>query len=173
MPAVKPAAERSRSRVVGLIGSAGCVEDPYLDDLVGRYANGVEVLREGAQALVAFVERRAAVASEAERREAVEPFVRPLVERGADEIVLACTHFLHVSEAIAAVSGPGVEVVHSPARAWCVNSCISSRTGTCSREGRLKTSPTASSSPGRLPLRRSTPSSRKAFGLSGPEPLLV
>lgn len=115
VPAVKPAAERSRSGIIGVLASEGAVEDPYLDSLVGRHAKGVSVLREAAQDLVAFVERRAAAAGEAERRAAVEPYVRRLVERGADEIVLACTHFLHLRDDIAAVAGPGVEVVDSRA----------------------------------------------------------
>jgi glutamate racemase len=113
VPAVKPAAERSRSGVIGILGSAGAVEDPYLDALVARYARDVEVIREGAQELVTFVERRAATADGTERRAAVAPVIARLVERGADEIVLACTHFLHLREAIAAEAGDGVEVVDS------------------------------------------------------------
>jgi len=113
VPAVKPAAERSRSGVIGIMASAGAVEDPYLDSLVARHARGLTVIREGAQALVAFVERRSAVAGADERREAVAPYVRRLVDGGADELVLACTHFLHLRDDIAAVAGRGVEVVDS------------------------------------------------------------
>jgi len=113
VPAVKPAAERTRSGIIGVMATEGAARDPYLDALVARYAKGLRVFREGAQALVSFVERRAAVAGPEERREAVRPFVRSLVDRGADEIVLACTHFLHLRDEIAEVAGPGVEVVDS------------------------------------------------------------
>jgi glutamate racemase len=113
VPAVKPAAERSRSGVIGVMATAAAVEDPYLDSLVARYAAGKAVLREGAQELVSFVERRSAFAVEEEKREAVAPYVRRLVEGGADEIVLACTHFLHLRDAIAAEAGPSVEVIDS------------------------------------------------------------
>lgn len=115
VPAVKPAAERSRSGIIGILASAGAVEDPYLDSLVARHAKGLTVLREGAQDLVSFVERRSAVADDAERREAVAPYVRRLVDRGVDEIVLACTHFLHLRDDIAAYAGPAVEVIDSRA----------------------------------------------------------
>jgi glutamate racemase len=113
VPAVKPAAERSRSGVIGIMATAGAVEDPYLDSLVARYAKGLSVFREGAQELVSFVERRSAVAGKEERRDAVAPYVRRLVDRGADEIVLACTHFIHLRAEIAELAGPGVEVVDS------------------------------------------------------------
>ena len=113
VPAVKPAAESSRSGVIGILATAGAVEDPYLDSLEARYAKGISVIREGAQELVSFVERRSALAGEAERREAVAPYVRRLVDRGADVIVLACTHFLHLRDDIAAEAGPSVDVVDS------------------------------------------------------------
>jgi glutamate racemase len=113
VPAVKPAAERSRSRVIGVMATAGAVRDPYLDELVARHASGVRVLREACQSLVSFVERRSIDASAEERREAIAPFVGPLVAAGADEIVLACTHYLHLREDIASFAGEGVEVVDS------------------------------------------------------------
>jgi glutamate racemase len=113
VPAVKPAAERSRAGIIGIMATAGAVEDPYLDSLVARHASGLKVLREGAQDLVSFVERRSALAGPEERRAAVEPHVRRLVDGGADEIVLACTHFLHLRDEIAQAAGPGVEVVDS------------------------------------------------------------
>jgi glutamate racemase len=113
VPAVKPAALRTRSGTIGVMATEGATQDPYLDSLILRYAKGVTVIRESAQALVAFVERRAVLAGPEERREAVRPFVRSLVDRGADEIVLACTHFLHLRREIAELAGPGVEVVDS------------------------------------------------------------
>jgi glutamate racemase len=115
VPAVKPAAERSRSGAIGVIATARAVEDPYLDALIARHAKGVTVLRVAAQELVAFVENRLSDASPDERREAVEPFVRRFLDEGVDEIVLACTHFLHLRDDIAAAAGEGVEVVDSRA----------------------------------------------------------
>jgi glutamate racemase len=115
VPAVKPAALRTRSGTIGVIATEGATRDPYLDALIARYAKGVRVIRVGAQELVSFVERRAATAGAVERREAARPFVMSLVERGADEIVLACTHFLHLRDDIAELAGPGVEVVDSRA----------------------------------------------------------
>lgn len=121
VPAVKPAAERTRSGVIGVMATAGAVEDPYLAGLVARFAPGTTVLREGAQDLVAFVERRFLASTAEERRQAVLPSVRRLVESGADEIILACTHFLHVAADIEACAtelssqrgGPRVEVIDS------------------------------------------------------------
>lgn len=113
VPAVKPAALRTRGGVIGVMATARAVEDPYLDDLIARHAPDVKVLREAAQDLVAFVEHGFPSSTEAERRAIVEPHVRRLIDAGADEIVLACTHFLHVAPDIASIAGRFVEVVDS------------------------------------------------------------
>jgi glutamate racemase len=104
VPAIKPAAERTRSGVIGIMATAHAIRDPYLDGLVSRYAPKVLVLREGAQDLVSFIENRFIGSSAEERRAAVFPAVSRFVEGGADEIVLACTHFLHVADDIEALA---------------------------------------------------------------------
>jgi glutamate racemase len=104
VPAIKPAAERTRSGVIGIMATAHAIKDPYLDGLVARYASKVLVLREGAQDLVSFVENRFIDSSAEERRAAVFPEVSRFVSGGADEIVLACTHFLHVADDIEALA---------------------------------------------------------------------
>lgn len=118
VPAVKPAAERSKTGVIGIMATAGAIRDPYLDQLLGRFAAGIEVIREPAQDLVAFVEHDLVAASPEKRIEVVLPYVRRIVEAGADEIVLACTHFLHLSRDIQAAArslGREVEIVDSRA----------------------------------------------------------
>lgn len=100
VPAVKPAAERTKSGVIGILATERAVRDPYLDELEARFASNCRVERRAAQDLVAFVERRLFAADAAERRAVLLPHLEALVEAGADVIVLACTHFLHVARDI-------------------------------------------------------------------------
>lgn len=117
VPAIKPAAASSLSGRIGVMATERAIADPYIDDLIARYASEVEVLKVPAQDLVTFVERRYLFASEQEKRAAVEPYLRQLLERGVDRIVLACTHFLHLEEDIAAcatsMGAAAVEIVDS------------------------------------------------------------
>lgn len=101
VPAIKPAAADSVSGRIGVLATERTVVDPYIDDLIARYASDVEVVKIPAQDLVEFVERRSLKSSPDERLEAVGPYVRRFLERGVDRIVLACTHFLHLREDIA------------------------------------------------------------------------
>ncbi|MEI6873836.1 MAG: glutamate racemase, partial [Spirochaetota bacterium] len=110
VPAVKPAAERTRSHSIGVLATAGAIDDPYLADLVATFAPDEKVTLHGAQALVEFVERDFLDSTREERLAAILPHVLPLVEAGVDEIVLACTHFLHLSEDIASCAA---DLAHS------------------------------------------------------------
>jgi len=92
VPAIKPAAEQSRTRVIGVLGTEATVRQPYVDDLSRRFAADCEVIRHGSAALVQLSEARLA-------GEPVDPAdilaaVQPLAGRpDMDVVVLACTHF--------------------------------------------------------------------------------
>ncbi|MDF7777026.1 glutamate racemase, partial [Sphingomonas sp. AOB5] len=56
VPAIKPAALLSQSRVIGVLGTDATVRQPYVDDLAARFASDCTVLRHGSAELVALAE---------------------------------------------------------------------------------------------------------------------
>src|SRR5687767_6537810 len=108
-PAVKPAVAATRSGVVGVMATSATVSSSKLLRLVGQYPapGGIEML--ACPGLAEQVER-GDLASPATRA-LVEQYVRPLVERGADTIVLGCTHYAFLEPVIQDVAGPGVAVI--------------------------------------------------------------
>ena len=102
VPAIKPAAERSRSRVIGVLGTEATVRQPYVDDLAARFAADCTVVRHGSRDLVDLAEAK--LAGDPVDIAAVRAAIAPLVEgHGAmDVMVLACTHFPLLAEEIAA-----------------------------------------------------------------------
>lgn len=112
VPAIKPAAELSTSRVIGVLGTEATVRQPYVDDLAARFAADCTVIRHGAPDLVDLAEARLAGApvSVAAVKAAVMPlFAAPGGDR-IDVIVLACTHFPLLAEELQAAF-PGVALV--------------------------------------------------------------
>ena len=104
VPAIKPAAERSITRVIGVLGTEATVRQPYVDDLSAKFAADCLVLRHGASALVEAAEAKL-------RGESPDPCIFRdaiaglLDQRGGDRldtIVLACTHFPLVATELAA-----------------------------------------------------------------------
>jgi glutamate racemase len=108
-PAIKPAAVRTQSGVVGVLATAGTVASPNLSRLVNDYGMDVQFLVQPCPGLADQVERGEFTGSQT--RSLVEQYVRPLVHQGADVLVLGCTHYPFLKEAISAIAGPGVELI--------------------------------------------------------------
>ena len=95
VPAIKPAAEMSKSRVIGVLGTEATVRQPYVDDLAARFASDCTIIRHGSPELVELAEaklRGEDVGVDAVRAAAQPMFDAPGGER-IDTVVLACTHF--------------------------------------------------------------------------------
>jgi glutamate racemase len=112
VPAIKPAAEQSRSRVIGVLGTEATVRQSYVDDLAARFAGDCTVLRHGAPDLVDLAEAK--LAGDEVSVDAVRAAIQPLVDQPGgnriDVAVLACTHFRLLDAEIAA-AWPGVALV--------------------------------------------------------------
>jgi glutamate racemase len=95
VPAIKPAAEMTKSGVIGVLGTEATIRQPYVDDLADRFASDCTVLRYGSPELVALAEAK--LAGQSVSVEQVKGAAAPLFEQqGAeklDTVVLACTHF--------------------------------------------------------------------------------
>lgn len=106
VPAIKPAAALSRTRVIGVLGTDATVRQPYVDRLSAEFAADCAVIRHGSAALVDCAEAklRGEAADPAAFRAALDGlFSRPGGEC-IDTIVLACTHFPLVEEELRAVA---------------------------------------------------------------------
>ncbi len=108
-PAVKPAAERTRRRQVGVIATPATFQGQLFASVVDRFAAGVTVHTQICPALVPLVE--AGAVDTAEARDRLEEYLRPLLAAGIDELVLGCTHYPFLRPIIDDIVGPGVEVI--------------------------------------------------------------
>ena len=112
VPAIKPASELSKRRVIGVLGTQATVRQPYVDDLAARFAADCTVIRHGSPELVALAEAKLAgkkIGFEAVRAAALPLFEAPRGE-DVDVIVLACTHFRLLDTELRSAF-PGVELV--------------------------------------------------------------
>src|SRR5206468_10390197 len=109
VPAIKPAAAISKSRVIGVLGTEATVRQPYVDDLAKRFAADCTIIRHGSPELVELAEAK--LAGEQIQTEAVRAAALPMFEAEdgdrIDTIVLACTHFPLLDEELRAAF-PGV-----------------------------------------------------------------
>ena len=116
VPAIKPAAERSKSRVIGVLGTEATVRQPYVDDLAARFASDCTIVRHGSPDLVDLAESK--LAGDAVSAAAVKAAIRPLFDapdgNRIDTVVLACTHFPLLEDELDAAY-PGIAFVDGAA----------------------------------------------------------
>ena len=108
-PAVKPAAQSTRTGVVGVLATAGTLKASKYIDTREKWAQNVRIAEHIGQGFVELVESGKVTGEEAE--EVVERSVRPLLDAGADTIVLGCTHYPFLSDTILKVAGNSVRII--------------------------------------------------------------
>lgn len=113
-PAVKPAAETTRSGVVGVLATPATFQGELYASVIERFASEVRVLQDTCPGLVMEIDRgNLATAS---IYSILEKALKPMLNEGIDTVVLGCTHFPFVIPAIKEIVGPDVRVIDpSPA----------------------------------------------------------
>lgn len=112
-PAVKPAAAATKTGIVGVLATRQTIASPRFARLAETWANGAQILAQPCPGLVEYIER-GELTTEGTRT-LIASFVRPLVEQGADTLVLGCTHYPFVEPLIAEIAGPGVTIINPAA----------------------------------------------------------
>ena len=124
-PAVKPAAETTRTGVVGVMATPATFQGELFASVVERFANGVKLINQVCPGLVEQVE--AGRLDTPDTLAMLDRFLALIRDAHADTIVLACTHYSFVIEAIRQLA-PGVNVIDpAPAIARQVGRVLNER----------------------------------------------
>ena len=101
-PAVKPAASLTKTGIVGVLATAGTLKADKYRDTKDRHAEDVTVVEHIGQGFVELVESGLTTGPKAES--VVMESLEPLLDAGADTIVLGCTHYPFLSGTISKVA---------------------------------------------------------------------
>ncbi len=108
-PAVKPAAEITKTGRVGVLATPATFQGALYASVVERFANGVELLQHTCPGLVSQIER--GELDSAETRAILESALHPMLKKEIDTVVLGCTHYPFVIPLIQQIVGEGVRVI--------------------------------------------------------------
>lgn len=101
-PAVKPAALGTETGVIGVLATAGTLKGSKYLNTKGRFEDHVKIVERVGQGFVELVENGKTSGPEAEAT--VKAALEPLLEQGADRIVLGCTHYPFLLETLRKVA---------------------------------------------------------------------
>lgn len=108
-PAVKPAAKLSHSGRFGVIGTTRTITSERYHNLLLRFTQGTHVMSVAAPGLMECVER--GEFDTPKTRELLKKYLTPMLEAGIDTLVLACTHYPFLTDAIREVAERPLQII--------------------------------------------------------------
>lgn len=108
-PAVKPAAEQTKTGVVGVLATPATFQGALYASVVERFAANVELLQNTCVGLVQQVEKGDLDGAETQR--ILEDALNPMLAKNIDTVVLGCTHYPFVIPLIERIAGDKVRVI--------------------------------------------------------------
>ena len=108
-PAVKPAAERTRTGKVGVLATPATFQGALYASVVERFAKGVELFQSTCPGLVHQIEE--GDLNGKKTRLILEEALLPMLEENIDTVVLGCTHYPFVIPLIQQIVGERVRVI--------------------------------------------------------------
>ena len=109
VPAVKPAAELTRTGKIGVLATPTTAGSQPLAQLIERFTHGVTVMTQVCPGLVPLVERGVTDGPEVEGL--LVRYLDPMLEAGVDVVVLGCTHYPFLRAAIQRICGPEITLL--------------------------------------------------------------
>lgn len=110
-PGVKPAVFNTKSGVIGVLATAQTLKSSSFNDLAKSFSTEVKIEVQPCPGLMEQVE--ALSLDSAETEALVKKYVFPLLDKGADHLVLGCTHYAFLAPIIKKVAGSKVEIVNT------------------------------------------------------------
>ena len=112
-PAVKPAAEASKNGIIGVLATVGTLKSAQFAALLESYGRNVKVVTQACVGLVECIER--GEVDTPETKALIRQYTLPLLAEGADTIVLGCTHYPFVKDAIREIVGDKISLIDTGA----------------------------------------------------------
>ena len=101
-PALKPASLQTRSKKIGILATENTFNGRLFKQTFEKHAHGIEVFIQPGYGLVELVEQGEHNSEKA--RHLLEAYLVPMMEKGADTLVLGCTHYPFLKEMIKKVT---------------------------------------------------------------------
>ncbi|MDR2652315.1 MAG: glutamate racemase [Prevotellaceae bacterium] len=109
-PAIKPAAIESKSGTVGVLATAGTFKGSLYLNTLTKFASNVKVIEQTGDGLVELVESGKTCGHEVESL--LQKYINPMIDAGADKLVLGCTHYPFLVDAIGKITNDALTIIN-------------------------------------------------------------
>lgn len=114
-PAIKPAASATRSNIIGVLATEASIAGEKFHHLIHTHAppSKIKVITHPCPKFVELVE--AGILTGPDVDAAIQEYTAPMLDAGADTLVLGCTHYPFIRESIQRIVGDGVTLIDTGA----------------------------------------------------------
>ncbi len=109
-PAIKLAASETKSKVIGVLATAGTFRGTLFNQTYGKYCKDIEVIIEDAKGLASMVDE--GKIDTKETREILAKYLKPMIEKKVDQLVLGCTHYPFLIEIMQEILPKNVNIIN-------------------------------------------------------------
>lgn len=110
-PAIKPAALQSKSKIVGVLATKGTLSSSLFHSTSENHANGIQILEQEGTGLVPLIER--GKVDSKETKELLQTYLKPMLEKGIDYLVLGCTHYPYLIPVLKEILPDSIQIIDS------------------------------------------------------------
>jgi glutamate racemase len=114
-PAIKPAAAATRSNIIGVLATEASIAGEKFHHLIHTHAppSKIKVITHPCPKFVELVE--AGILSGPKVDEAIREYTTPMLDAGADTLVLGCTHYPFIRKSIQSIVGNDITLIDTGA----------------------------------------------------------
>lgn len=112
-PGVKPAMVKTKNGTIGILATTETLNSIKFNQLISRFSHDVKIVVRACPGLVERIEE-ADFAGKA-TRDLLRRNIQFLLEKGADTIVLGCTHYIFLEPLVKEIAGEHVEIIDTGA----------------------------------------------------------
>lgn len=110
-PAIKPAAEQSARKKVGILATKGTLNSSLFNETYQRFGQDIELTTQVGSGLVQLIENGKMCSDE--MTTLLQEYLQPMIESEVDHLVLGCTHYPFLKDQIQALTPKKIELVDS------------------------------------------------------------
>lgn len=110
-PAIKPAALKTKNKSIGILATKGTLSSRLFNETSKKYLKGICVTEQIGEGLVTLIEEGKLESSALEQL--LETYLRPMLKKHIDCLVLGCTHYPFLITKIKEITGDSIEIIDS------------------------------------------------------------
>ena len=112
-PSARAAAAATKNNKIGIMGTSATINSGAFDREIHRYNEAINITSVACPLLVSLVEANWIDTDDEVTNAAVRRYLQPILENGADTIILGCTHFPLLAPIVQKIAGSGVTLIDS------------------------------------------------------------